>query len=197
MLSQHGLQHVLAQPVLVQHALYIIARPDFQFLCCTRVNFLVYSLWPKVHSHSAWWQSCACNWSMFCTCTRSGSPHNVMHSSSIICLQIESSLSCLPHVCISHLHARRASNGSYCVGNFTSICSPRSALTTVYHSFLCFWDSTTVLHEDFFGKTYPNSLFACKVRGYLLWEHSCSYISTTAALFFSEMQAKTLCVALQ
>jgi len=28
------------------------------------------------------WQSCACNYSMFCMCSRSCSPHNVMHSSS-------------------------------------------------------------------------------------------------------------------
>jgi len=31
-----------------------------------------------------WWQSCACNCSMFYTCTRSGLPHNVVHSHSEI-----------------------------------------------------------------------------------------------------------------
>ena len=39
----------------------------------------------EVDEHVTCWQwSCACNCSMFCTCTRSGSPHNVLHSTSII-----------------------------------------------------------------------------------------------------------------
>jgi len=55
--------------------LYIIARPDSQFLC-TRVYF-----WFSVASGSVtfWWQSYACNCSMVCMCIRSGSPHNVVH----------------------------------------------------------------------------------------------------------------------
>ena len=32
-----------------------------------------------------WWHSCACNCSMFCMCTQSGLPHNVVHSSSNVC----------------------------------------------------------------------------------------------------------------
>ena len=56
--------------------LYIITRPDSQLLC-TRV----YILWFSVAWGSAtfWWQSNACDCYMFCACTRSGSPHKVMH----------------------------------------------------------------------------------------------------------------------
>ena len=56
--------------------LYIITRPDSRFLC-TRA----YILWFSVAWGSAtfWWQSNACNCSMFCACTRSGLPHNVVH----------------------------------------------------------------------------------------------------------------------
>ena len=56
--------------------LYVITRPDSQFQC-TRV----YIMWFPVAWGSAtlWWQSNACNCSMLCTCTQSGSPHNVMH----------------------------------------------------------------------------------------------------------------------
>ena len=43
-------------PACVLHALYIIARPESQFLCCTRVLFVWYSVaWGSVTS---WWQSC-------------------------------------------------------------------------------------------------------------------------------------------
>lgn len=34
-------------------------------------------------SFTFWWKSYGCNFSMFNMCTRSGSPHNVVHSSSI------------------------------------------------------------------------------------------------------------------
>jgi len=56
--------------------LYIITRPD-SLLLCTRVYILWFSLtWG---SATFWWQSNACNCSMFCACTRSGLPHNVVH----------------------------------------------------------------------------------------------------------------------
>ena len=52
--------------------LYILAEPDSQFMCIPFVILCGLRLW----------QSCAFNCSMFCICTRSGSPHNVIHSSS-------------------------------------------------------------------------------------------------------------------
>jgi len=55
---------------------HIITRPDSQFLC-TRVYFTWFSVaWD---SATFWRQSNACNCSMFCTCTRSGSPYNIVH----------------------------------------------------------------------------------------------------------------------
>ena len=70
-----------AGPACVQHALYIVAEPDSQFVY-TCVHFACYILWPEVQSHPHDMQSCAFNCSMFCTCTWSGSPHSVVHSSS-------------------------------------------------------------------------------------------------------------------
>jgi len=70
---------VLDQPVCSMLVYYFnITRPDSQFLC-TRVHILWFSVaWG---SATFWWQSNACNCSMFCTCTRSHSPHNVVHLS--------------------------------------------------------------------------------------------------------------------
>ena len=71
---------VCAGLTCVQHALYIVARPDSQFVCMCVLSGDV--LWPEVQSHSDDMQSYAFNCSMFCTCTRSSSPLTVMHSSS-------------------------------------------------------------------------------------------------------------------
>ena len=92
-------------------------------------------------------------------------------------LLIDSSLVRLQRVCISHLRAKRASNGSCCLLKIsTSICSPRCALTTVHQSFLCLWDSITGPHEEFLTKKYSSlSLFAYKVHGYLLWENLAAF----------------------
>ena len=68
---------VCVGPACVQHAL---ARPDSQFLCCTRVYFL-YDIW-EIQLHSDDRHVHACNCSTFCTRTYSGSPYNVMHSTS-------------------------------------------------------------------------------------------------------------------
>jgi len=58
----------------VQHALCIIARADSQFLCCTYVYFLCDIQWPEPWGPVTFWcQSCACNCSMLCMCTCSGS----------------------------------------------------------------------------------------------------------------------------
>ena len=59
-------------PTCVQHALYIVARPDslFVYMCVLGI------LWPEIQSHPDDMQSYAFNCSMFCTCTRSGSPHS-------------------------------------------------------------------------------------------------------------------------
>ena len=64
-----------------------------QFLCC---SYILRSMHCLIHvfvvrvffwceevvlcSVTFWWQSCACNCSMFFICTRSGSPHNILHS---------------------------------------------------------------------------------------------------------------------
>ena len=57
--------------------LYIITRPDSQLLCTRVYYFMWFSLtWS---SATLWWQLNACNCSMFCACTRSGTPHNVVH----------------------------------------------------------------------------------------------------------------------
>ena len=54
-----------------------------QFLCCVYVcTFRIYSV-ALPCSVTFWWWSCACNCSMFCMCTCSGTPHNIMHSSTI------------------------------------------------------------------------------------------------------------------
>jgi len=63
----------------VQHTL---ARPDSQFLCCTHVYFLCDIPWSEVRSHSDSSHMHACNWSTFCIWACSGSPYNVLHSSS-------------------------------------------------------------------------------------------------------------------
>ena len=73
---------VCAGPACVQHTL---ARPDSQFLCCTRVYFLCDILWSEVQSHSDSSHMHACNWSTFCIWTCPGSPtmsciHLVFHS---------------------------------------------------------------------------------------------------------------------
>ena len=64
----------------------------------------VHFVWPEVVlcSVTFWWQSCACNRTIFCTCTSSGSPHNVMHSSShhecavkrVLCIRPQSNPAC-------------------------------------------------------------------------------------------------------
>jgi len=53
-----------------------------QFLCCACLYILSHILWPEVLTF--WWRSCAYSYSIFCMCTRSGSPHNVMHLSSSV-----------------------------------------------------------------------------------------------------------------
>ena len=60
----------LCRTSLCAACLYIITRPDSQFLCTC-----VYILWFSVAWGSAtfWWQSNAWNCSMFCVCTQSGS----------------------------------------------------------------------------------------------------------------------------
>ena len=71
-------------PTCVQHALYIVARPDS--VCVHVCTLLWYSVtWDSV---TFWWQSYAFNYSNFCTCTRLSSPLNVVHSSSIKCCDI-------------------------------------------------------------------------------------------------------------
>ena len=69
-----------AGPACVQHAW---ARPDSHVLCCTCV-YAILCVWYPVAwgSVTFWWQSCLCNGSTFYMSTRSGSPYNVMHSSS-------------------------------------------------------------------------------------------------------------------
>ena len=69
-----------AGPTCVQYALYIVARPDseFVYMCVHFCDIL----WLEVQSHSDDMQTYAFKCSMFCTCTWSGSPHNVVHSSS-------------------------------------------------------------------------------------------------------------------
>ena len=60
--------------------------PDPISVLCMSVD-LFHILWPEVLcSVTFWLRSCACNCCMFefCTCTCSGSPHNVLHSSSIL-----------------------------------------------------------------------------------------------------------------
>ena len=60
----------------------------------------------------------------------------------------------------------------------TSICSPRCTLTTVHQSFLCSWDNIAGPHEEFLKQKYSSlSLFAYKVRGYLLWENPAAFQS--------------------
>ena len=100
--------------------LYIITRPDSQFLC-TRV----YILWFSVAWGSAtfWWQSNACNCSMFCTCTQSGSPHNVMHFLVILkqhCLKLNI-----------------MSGNMICGKNFWSISIPTTLIHTIHSIFVC------------------------------------------------------------
>ena len=53
---------------------------DSLFLC---LYFWCIILWPEV-SVTSGWQLCSCNCSVFFTCIRSGSPHNVTHSSSTL-----------------------------------------------------------------------------------------------------------------
>jgi len=71
--------------------LYIITRPDLQFLCTRVYKFVWFSVaWG---SATFWWLWNVCNCSTFCACTRSGSPHNVVHSLVIIRLRLHSDLS--------------------------------------------------------------------------------------------------------
>ena len=88
-------------------------------------------------------------------------------------LLIESSLVRLQRARISHLRAKACIKWKLLLLEFsTSICSPRCALTTVHQLFLCLWDSITGPHEEFLTEKYSSlSLFAYKVRGYLLWEN--------------------------
>ena len=74
--SPYDLQHVLDQPLCSMLQLGLTC--SVLYVC---VLFVWYSVtWGSV---TFWWQSYACNWSTFCTCTRSGSSYNVIHSSSL------------------------------------------------------------------------------------------------------------------
>jgi len=70
----------MALCLVLQHQVssYIIARPDSQFLR-RHVYILSFSVASTLGSVTLWWQSYACNCSMFCTCIQSGPPHNVVH----------------------------------------------------------------------------------------------------------------------
>ena len=71
----------------MQHAL---ARPDSRFLCCTHVYFLCDILWSEVQSHSDDRPTLyACNWSAFCSCTRSGSPYRQCYAFIMISQYID------------------------------------------------------------------------------------------------------------
>ena len=71
----HDLQPVLDQPVCSMLVYYSQAWLTVPVYTC------VYFMWFSVAwgSVTFWWQSYTCNCSMFCTCIRSGSPHNVVH----------------------------------------------------------------------------------------------------------------------
>jgi len=67
---------VLDQPVCSMLVYYIQAwHSSCVHVCIYFCDFL----WPEVQPSTFWWQSNACNCSMFCACTRSGLPHNVVH----------------------------------------------------------------------------------------------------------------------
>jgi len=86
--SPHDLQHVLDYPVLSMLNLGLSHSS-----CAGHVYVLSDILWPELQSHSddgpvhmtGPCSAYAFNWSVFCMCTHSGSPYNVMHSSSFKC----------------------------------------------------------------------------------------------------------------
>lgn len=73
-ISTWPVQCMLDQPVC---SILSLARPDWQLQCCSQCTFGWYSVL------RLWWWSCAHNCSLFCMCTCSGSPHKVMHLSTM------------------------------------------------------------------------------------------------------------------
>jgi len=77
----------------------------FVSFCCLRLCYVHLCTW-------FWWQSCtcACNFSTLFTCSRSGSPQNVMHLSSVyllsLTLELDRSLSTRSRVHPGQLHCR-------------------------------------------------------------------------------------------
>ena len=79
--SPYDLQRVLDQPMCSMLWLGLTPSSCVVHVCTVSYTFCVIDpvAWGSV---TFWWQSCPCNWSPFYTCTRSGLPYNVMHSSS-------------------------------------------------------------------------------------------------------------------
>jgi len=126
----------------VQHAL---AGPDSQSLGCTRVYFLCDILWPEVQSHSDNSHMPATYWSMFCTCTHSGSPYSVMHSFSLhanVCWVL--SLWCLCSRWLLNLSIL-SSGGSLQGGIFTKLSTSAMTVPSWWHSFLSRHCRTSIL----------------------------------------------------
>jgi len=114
-----------------------------------------------------------------------------------LCSLIESSLVHLQRMHISHLCAKRASNGSCSCWKFLHQFACTDAHRLQYTG--CFSTSGTAIqgYMKSFWKTVFQHVSVCLQSLWVpaLRESSC--LSVTAALFFSEMWAKTLRVALQ
>jgi len=90
---------------------------------------------------------------------------------------IESSLVYLQRARISHLHAKRASNGSCCCWKFLRQFARSDAHWLQYTSHFSACGTALQGHtKRFWQKKYSSlSLLAYKVRGYLLWENLAAF----------------------